>query len=105
MKCLDDDFLCPIDNICIDHRRRCDGIHSCLDMSDEKNCIKSELNKQTISNNYCFDRLGYKCDTSKQCIHLNQFCDGVFDCEDRSDEPKNCSIKVFKQGLMLKSKI
>ena len=33
----------------------------------------------------------FKCGNS-QCIRKERFCDGIYDCKDRSDEPEHCTI-------------
>lgn len=38
----------------------------------------------------------WQCDTGKECLPLEFVCDGVFDCEDQSDEgAQHCDVSVI----------
>lgn len=42
--------------------------------------------------NLCPTDTHFECVTTKKCIKLDQVCDKIFDCSDRSDE-YNCNCK------------
>ena len=74
----------------------CDGEADCPDALDEVNCNdvctfdepKSRLSCYTMcSSDICTcSKLYFQCSTTGGCISLSKFCDGVFDCQDMSDE-------------------
>ncbi|KAK7075444.1 hypothetical protein SK128_028349 [Halocaridina rubra] len=78
------------DSLCIDRRFRCDGKRDCpYDDSDERMCPLCPEDSFT-----CRDG---------RCILQDQFCDGIQDCNDGTDEPdycapstRNCTTEEFR---------
>ncbi|XP_057336958.1 uncharacterized protein LOC130675357 isoform X1 [Microplitis mediator] len=69
--CGNDEYLCPSENWCIPQTWRCNGVPECANGEDEKLCDCS------------LDQ--FKCQTGG-CVALEQVCDGIEHCPDRSDE-------------------
>lgn len=77
---LKDHFRCSGNISCVENIRKCDGRVDCWDASDEIGC----------SSNTCLST-ELAC-TNGGCIHLDDFCDGIYHCKDKSDEPLGCEI-------------
>ncbi|KAK3579190.1 hypothetical protein CHS0354_022727 [Potamilus streckersoni] len=89
------DYICH--NLwCIDKDLMCDGVDHCGDKSDEV-CSMPDLWNLGWSGSLegmaaelttlppCH---GHRCTDDKRCISPSQVCDGVFDCEDMTDEAR-----------------
>ncbi|XP_069113008.1 suppressor of tumorigenicity 14 protein homolog isoform X1 [Argopecten irradians] len=90
------DYLCS--NLwCIDRHLTCDGVDHCGDNSDESPepmCSISKLWKielgwslppqPSTTLDPCSG--GFHCRNNYLCIPISNICDGVYDCDDRSDE-------------------
>ena len=69
--CNNDEYLCPQEKWCIPQTWRCNGEFECINGEDEKLCDCS------------VDQ--YKCETGG-CVPIEQLCDGIDNCPDKSDE-------------------
>ncbi|XP_035725274.1 serine protease nudel-like isoform X2 [Vespa mandarinia] len=80
---------------CIPCNRICDGVQDCRDGFDEniKNCIKLKELRQN-NNIYECSQFELRCGNG-ECVSKSLFCDGKFDCSDRSDEMTNCSCANY----------
>ncbi|CAB0020575.1 unnamed protein product, partial [Nesidiocoris tenuis] len=86
--CREGQVMCPTSSKCIPSAWRCDGDYDCyldniLDQWDEDPAEcgpKSTCPWNTVQ---CGKPPG-------KCLHLQQFCDGVKDCEDGEDEGPHC---------------
>lgn len=82
----------------------CDGTPDCTGGEDEKNCDRV---CDVSCSSYYFDGItfqfqlenSFKCARSKKdkCIPVEQRCDGIWHCEDRSDE-MNCRKVGFDES-------
>ncbi len=89
---------------CIKDIHICDSEYHCLDISDElcdSNCLQGHVGAEKSIIKKCEDDPGV-------CIPVDQYCDGVADCPDASDEAKSdCSCEGWglishdNKGLML----
>lgn len=103
--CKHDQFRCE-DGTCIHISGRCDQVNDCNDMdsnggisSDELNCRVGKKNLfmslftrfilQLFSGDQC-ERDQFTCESDSTCIPLAWHCNGLADCQDKSDE-LNCS--------------
>lgn len=106
-KCREDEFACTDGNQCIPWSQYCDGTRSCRDGSDEININSTEAGGPCRRRNFlCLlpeqhlhraeeicdtqhpkcNKDEYSCISGTQCIPVEQFCDGSYDCRDLSDE-------------------
>ncbi|XP_020501156.2 transmembrane protease serine 7 isoform X2 [Labrus bergylta] len=107
--CPESHFLCST-GLCVEKSRRCDGLDDCQDESDEvfcsrptKNCAgESPLHPLFVCNGEkdCINgrdeincthettcsAIRYQCESGSCILKKNAKCDGVNDCQDRSDE-------------------
>jgi hypothetical protein len=44
---------------------------------------------------------GHSCDGGNRTLHWSQFCDGIFDCSDRSDEEGRFCSKFKLENIYL----
>uniref|UniRef100_A0A0K0DP36 Low-density lipoprotein receptor domain class A n=1 Tax=Angiostrongylus cantonensis TaxID=6313 RepID=A0A0K0DP36_ANGCA len=85
-RCGSDEFHCQSGR-CLPKAYICDGTQDCGangvdDNSDEDPSIC--LHKSTCPPNF------FSCRHEARCIHLSQFCNGIMDCNDHSDEHEKC---------------
>ncbi|KAI3381529.1 hypothetical protein SNEBB_008693 [Seison nebaliae] len=73
------DFRCENIVQCIPRRYLCDGIHNCIDKTDEKVACAHVPRKCRLHHKWI-------CTNQMECIHINSLCDGIADCTDESDE-------------------
>jgi len=79
--CLNDEFKCRDEQLCVKASTLCDGTPDCHDRSDEEACARDQK---------CAEPL-FKCEEEDpiKCINPHWVCDGRRDCKDGSDE-SNC---------------
>ncbi|KRY71296.1 Low-density lipoprotein receptor-related protein 1B, partial [Trichinella pseudospiralis] len=108
--CDKDNFICEKTQLCINATRRCDGNLDCgaNDISDELNC-ECKAHEFRCRNGLCISQLKTcnnendcgewedeknctcqenwkKCTETGQCFPASFWCDGIFQCDDKSDE-------------------
>ena len=79
---------------CIEKKSVCDDKKDCNDKSDER--CEDSCNRQGVKGKYIFR----KCpEDSRECIPVQQFCDGIAQCPDAGDElQSNCTCEDW--GLL-----
>ncbi|XP_071944241.1 uncharacterized protein [Antedon mediterranea] len=118
--CIEDDFQCVNELICVKPYLICDGVNQCRDFSDEYDCtypsckegffrcsngsndgvcIASSRECDRVVD--CYDGADenecvckgteYKCVSRGGCIDKSKVCNGIDDCADKSDE-KDCDV-------------
>lgn len=90
-----DGFRCNFGQ-CISESRVCDGIPDCRDQADEDPEYCGEIRRNcdnNIDGCHCL-KSELRCRNGK-CVDKSAFCDGVVDCEDRSDEPDVCTCAEY----------
>ncbi|KAF3836505.1 hypothetical protein F7725_029063 [Dissostichus mawsoni] len=107
--CPESNFLCST-GLCVEKSRRCDGLDDCQDESDEvfcskptKNCGGSSplhplfvcngeidctngIDEINCTQETTCSAIRYQCSSGSCILKKNARCDGVHDCQDRSDE-------------------
>ncbi|XP_076635138.1 uncharacterized protein LOC143348586 isoform X2 [Colletes latitarsis] len=87
---LETHFQCGNETSCLPLEKRCDAKIDCWDAADEINCtLGRNLGRSCPSENE------FTC-SNGQCISKARFCDGLPDCDDRSDEPHGCQGRCNK---------
>ncbi|XP_070556548.1 very low-density lipoprotein receptor-like [Ptychodera flava] len=91
-------FSCKDGTACIKKTLVCDNKNNCRDRSDES----EELCGTTAGYQYdCTEPDMFHCADGNGCFPIDHYCDDHDhpDCEDRSDEPANCTCKVANMFL------
>lgn len=93
-------FKCT-DGKCISSSFRCDGHFDCQNQEDEKNC-SDYVPHHEISECHSDE---FACTMDGLCLPLEQVCDGVPQCIDKSDEDLGCKQLESKcvHGFMCKN--
>lgn len=77
------EFKC-LNNQCTLDKYKCDGVNQCIDVSDEINCVVSNITENC--NEDQFECISVINEYEKYCINKSKICDSVRDCHDGSDE-------------------
>ena len=75
---------------CVPHRKVCDLVDNCGDLSDEINCTNHVICEDTLKS------------AQKHIISKNQKCDGIYDCFDLSDECNDSCGRELLHSWFLK---
>jgi len=80
LSCKSDEFNCKVSGVgkCLHKMLKCDGNHDCDKGVDEENC----QGKLKCSHDH------WLCDDGLRCYAKTEWCNGVRDCKDNSDESK-----------------
>ncbi|XP_031616659.1 prolow-density lipoprotein receptor-related protein 1 isoform X3 [Contarinia nasturtii] len=97
--CTAGQFMCKSSGECINTSSLCDGDADCIHESNGENSYSDDESYAddgpcNIKNNNCTfnDGRGFLCDVNR-CLQKVVLCDGITQCEDRSDEsPERCAI-------------
>lgn len=76
---------------CFTLAQLCNDFEDCEKGTDERNCPNK--NNEIIAKG-CDKKLSFTC-ANKKCIPIYQHCDGIYHCDDKSDEISCSKILVF----------
>ncbi|XP_043066692.1 low-density lipoprotein receptor-related protein 1 isoform X1 [Drosophila bipectinata] len=96
-ECAPHEFACLDPFECIPDYLRCDGIPHCFDKTDEFNCSTINASRFDMNETVICEHPDRLCGFSRQCISVNQLCDGKNDCEDTTDEGFLCADKLCER--------
>ncbi|XP_002138212.3 prolow-density lipoprotein receptor-related protein 1 isoform X1 [Drosophila pseudoobscura] len=97
-ECAAFEFACQDPFECIPDFLRCDGIPHCYDKTDETNCTVITATKFDMNETVICEHPDRLCGFTRQCISVDQLCDGKNDCEDTTDEGFLCADKLCDHG-------
>lgn len=96
-ECAQHEFACLDPFECIPDFLLCDGIPHCFDKTDELNCSMINATRFDMNETVICEHPDRLCGFSRQCISVNQLCDGKNDCEDTTDEGFLCADKLCER--------